>query len=92
MFEVLLFAAVLISIAQLWSKMTQVERRLKEMELGARTSVFAVPEPSPMQMAAARPDVRQPRHRPRERLEFEPEAPFPNLQEGALFPCGTTGS
>jgi uncharacterized membrane protein len=76
MFEVLLFAAVLIAIAQLWSRLTQVEQRLREVEVASGSPI---PEATLVQKADVGFNSWRPAEPAYERLELEPEAPLPVL-------------
>ncbi|HEX8444316.1 MAG TPA: DUF2339 domain-containing protein [Allosphingosinicella sp.] len=78
MLEVLVFAAVFIAIAQLWSRMAQLEQRLNEVQAAASVPGFAMPE-APMQRVAAGLDTGRPAEAHPVRLDFEPEAPHPEV-------------
>ena len=51
MFEVIAFAAVLIAVGQLWSRMAGVEQRLRQIELGAAVSGTSNDETPPVEPA-----------------------------------------
>ncbi len=79
MFEVLVFAAMLIAIAKLWSRVTAFEERLTQVELGATVSRLVVPEAPPVQRGRALSGPWSPSPRP-SRLDFEIEAPLPDVE------------
>jgi uncharacterized membrane protein len=76
MLEVLVFAAVLITIAQLWSRMTRLEQRLTEIEVGAPAVHSASPERPPVQRAAGF-QLRSPTTGPRQWVGLNVEALHP---------------
>jgi uncharacterized membrane protein len=79
MLEVLVFAAILIAIGQLWSKTGTIDQRLAELERGAAVSSAPFTDLPPARRAPTPPRARRQAYRP-QRLDFEVEAPLPAFE------------
>lgn len=79
MLEVLLVVAVFVAIAQLWSRVGQLEQRLSKVEGAASVPSFAVPE-APAQRATAGVETWPRTKAHRRLLDFEAVAPLPPFE------------